>query len=311
MPLLLITIKPSTLKLRAVVNPYFYTMKQLLLFLLIAPSAFSAEIVMPRVDPELFIHHPQTDLDLISVKNEALKVKMVRALFDNDQLDHMDTKAFDPAARFEPYYAKFGRFYRLSDLDNDNTPELIFNSVISEEDDREFLEIYRYEKTRIVNLYKEIGHVLAYKIQPNTGEILLFHHGYPCCANASHNLNRLRLVGGKIRMLKRYFLARERDMKGKFFPDSIRVNKRYNTSYKRLELRWSGEVISKDAWYRRNPDNVIAHYEAPVVYKVLAEEDGWYFVLVNAAPLKEPSYVINADNLKETWVYGWVDKRKV
>jgi len=271
----------------------------------------AAEIVMPRVNAKLFIHNPQTDLDLITVKDAGLKEKWVKLLFDNDKIDHFGSKAFDPNARFDAYYKNFGPFYRLADLNNDEVPELLFNGVVSDEDEREYVEIYTYQKNELVNIYKEIGHIMAYKIQPNTQEVLLYHHQYPCCGNASHNLNRLRLVEGKIQSLKRYFVGRDTDMKGKFFPDSTKVTADYKVASKKMELRWSGEVISKDAWYRRTPDNIIAHYEPGAVYNLLAEENGWYFVLVHAAPIKEASYVINADNFKETWIYGWVDKTKL
>jgi len=285
--------------------------KLAILMLFIAPAAFAAEIVMPRVDPKLFIHQPQTDLDVITLKDERLKEQLVKGLFDNDKIDHLGSKAFDPQAKFTEYYKHFGPFYRLIDLNNDGTPELFFNGVVSDADDREYVEIYRNDKGIATEIYKEVGHIMAYKIQPNTKEVLLFHHQYPCCGNASHNLNRLRLVEGKMQLVKRYFLGRDNDMKGKFFPDSIRNTAGYEMTSKKLELRWSGEVISENAWYRRNPDNIIAHYDSPALYRILAEEKGWYFVLVHAAPIKETSQVINADNFKDTWIYGWVDKTKL
>src|SRR4051812_17092186 len=110
-------------------------MKKLaVLFLLVAPFAFAAEIVMPRVNPALFIHRPQTDLEAVTLSDASLKEKLVKFLFDGDLIDHLGSKAFDPAAKFSDYYGHFGPFYRLMDLNNDGAPELIFNGVVSDAD---------------------------------------------------------------------------------------------------------------------------------------------------------------------------------
>lgn len=265
-----------------------------------------ASLTMTRVDPTLFIANPETDLDKVTVTNEALKKSMVKYLFDADLLDHVGTKAYDTQAVFDTYYKQFSAFYRLIDLNNDGLPELIFNGFVSSDDDKEYLEIYGTKKGVVTRLFKEIGHVLAYKIQPNTKEVLLYHHQYPCCENASHNLNRLRLIGNELQLQKRYFIGRDSGMVGPFFPKKVQFTSENKRFSKTTKLYWSPAIITTDAWPRRSQTNVIASYAASSVYTVLAQTKSWSFVLVKSAPMITPNNVINPANFLQTWIYGWV-----
>lgn len=267
---------------------------------------------MTRVNPELFIHQPQTDLSLITQNDATLKEKWVRSLFDRDILNHEGTRAFSLTADFSTYYTAFKERFRLIDLNHDGTPELVFEGFVSKDDEKEHVEIFLLVNGEPTRIYDEIGHILAYKIHPNTQEILLYHHQYPCCLNASHNLNRLRLTEGKLQAVKRYFLGREAgDMKGTFFPKQSRFSTRLKTTKKDVELRWSGAVISKNAWTRRVQSNIIAPYKKGSLYKVLAEEKGWLFVRMQTPPEIGDNKVVNPNNLQETAVYGWLEKRKL
>jgi hypothetical protein len=263
-------------------------------------------VEMTRVDARVFIASPETDFNKILVNNEALKAKMVEFLFNNDLVDHIGTKAYDPAALFVNYYKQFASLYQLIDLNNDQIPELIFNGYADEEKEKEHLQIFTTIKGELVSVYNEIGHLLAYKIHPNTKEVLLYHHQYPCCENASHNLNRLRLVDNKIVQLKRYFLGRDHGMLGRFFPDkSVFSGKFYQTKSKTV-LHWSPEEINKAAWPRRSEKNIIANYPDSTIYSVLAEKGRWRFVIMHGAPLTEENRVINPSNFSNTWIYGWI-----
>jgi hypothetical protein len=284
-------------------------MKKILSIVVFLPVLAFASVDMTRVDASLFIHEPQTDLSAVETRDDVLKKKMVLLLFDADRLNHELSKAYATDASFEAYYDVFGGRYRLIDLNHDKTPELVFEGFVAASDDREHVEIYSYAKGALKKIYDELGHILAYKIQPNTQEILLFHHQYPCCLNASHNLNRLRFVNGELQSVKRYFLGRNAgDMRGKLFPDKVTFTGKYRQTTKSVELRWSGSVIEKDAWVRRASENIIARYEKGSVYTVLGEENGWYFVLMHADPVQEQSKVVNTANLKEMAVYGWIRK---
>lgn len=265
-----------------------------------------ASVTMTRVDPALFIANPETDLDKVTVTNEALKRSMVKYLFDVDLLDHVGTKAYVTQAVFDTYYTQFSALYRLIDLNNDGLPELIFNGFVSSDDDKEYLEIYGTKKGVVTRLFKEIGHVLAYKIQPNTREVMLYHHQYPCCENASHNLNRLRLIGNELQLQKRYFIGRDSGMVGPFFPKKVQFTSENKRFSKTTKLYWSPAIVTTDAWPRRSQTNVIASYAASSVYTVLAQTKSWSFVLVKSAPLITPNNVINPANFLQTWIYGWV-----
>ncbi len=265
-----------------------------------------ASVTMTRVDPALFIANPETDLDKVTVTNEALKKSMVNYLFDSDLLDHVGTKAYDTQAVFDTYYKQFSALYRLIDLNNDGLPELIFNGFVSSDDDKEYLEIYGTKKGVVTRLFKEIGHVLAYKIQPNTREVMLYHHQYPCCENASHNLNRLRLIGNELQLQKRYFIGRDSGMVGPFFPKKVQFTSENKRFSKTTKLYWSPAIVTTDAWPRRSQTNVIASYAASSVYTVLSQTKSWSFVLVKSAPMITPNNVINPANFLQTWIYGWV-----
>lgn len=267
---------------------------------------------MTRVNPELFINRPQTDLAVITKNDAALKEKWVRSLFDHDILNHEGTRAFSTTANFNTYYAVFKERFYLIDLNNDGTPELVFQGFVSRDDEKEHVEIFRSVNGELTRIYEEVGHILAYKIHPNTQEVLLYHHQYPCCLNASHNLNRLRLVAGKMQAVKRYFVGRETgDMKGVFFPGKSHFPSNLKETKKEVQLRWSGSVIIKNAWIRRVQANVIAPYKKGSLYMVLAEENGWLFVRMQTPPEIGDNKVVNPNNLQETAVYGWLEKRKL
>lgn len=281
---------------------------KLLLFLFsagISRMAFSY-VEMTRIDPKIFIASPETDFSKIQVRNEALKAKMVEFLFNNDMVDHVGTKAYDPAALFVNYYQQFAALYQLIDLNNDQVPELIFNGYGSQDKEKEQLLIFTTIKGELVPVYNEMGHLPAYKIHPNTGEILLYHHQYPCCENASHNLNRLRLVNNKITLVKRYFLGRDHGMLGKFFPEKSKFTGKFARTTGKTILYWSPEVIEKNAWPRRSEKNIIAPYPDSVPYSILAEKGKWQFVIMHGTPVMEENRVINPANFTNTWIYGWI-----
>ncbi len=265
-------------------------------------------IQMPRIDPSIFIPNCKTDFSAIASKNEKEKEVLVKKLFDLEMIDHFLTKSYDLNAKFSDYYTVFSKNYLLIDLNNDGVNELVFSGRVTQEVESEQLSIFQFIKNNPTQIYIENGHLLAYQIHPNTKEILLFHHQYPCCDNASHNLNRLRLVNGKMQLLKRYFVGRDSGMKGEFFPKKTTFSNHYlQTKREKTELRWSPEVITKNAWERRSENNVIALYPIRSYYKVLAKNGKWRFVLMQNAPVIQQNLVINPRNFSNTWIYGWIE----
>lgn len=282
-------------------------MKLKLTILFLSFSAWALSYVeMTRVDAKIFIADPETDFTRIQIKNEALKAKMVAFLFDHDLIDHIGTKAYDTSALFVNYYKQFAPLYQLIDLNNDQVPELIFNGYAGEEREKEQLQIFTTVKGELVLVYNEIGHLLAYKIHPNTKEVLLYHHQYPCCENASHNLNRLRMVDNKITLLKRYFVGRDHGMLGQFFPEKSKFSGKFYNTLSKIALHWSPEEINKGAWLKRSEKNIIAHYPDSTAYSILAEKGRWRFVIMHGAPVLEENRVINPSNFSNTWIYGWI-----
>lgn len=265
-------------------------------------------VEMTRVDAKIFIANPETDFSKIQVRNEALKAKMVEFLFMNDMIDHIGTLAYDPEALFVNYYKQFASLYQLIDLNNDKVPELVFNGYPTEEREKERLQIFTTIKGKPVSVYNEMGHLLAYKIHPNTREVLLYHHQYPCCENASHNLNRLRLIDHKMTLVKRYFLGRDRGMLGKFFPEKSTFTGKFYFTESKTTLYWSPEEITESAWPGRSKKNIITTYADSTAYSVLAEKGKWSFVIMHGAPVIEENRVINPANFSNTWIYGWIRK---
>lgn len=280
-------------------------LKLTILFLSFSALAFSY-VEMTRVDAKIFIANPETDFSKIQVRNEALKAKMVEFLFKNDMIDHSGSLAYDPGALFVNYYKQFAPLYQLIDLNNDKVPELIFNGYPTEEREKERLQIFMTIKGEPVSVYNEMGHLLAYKIHPNTKEVLLYHHEYPCCGNASHNLNRLRLIDNKMTLIKRYFLGRDTGMLGKFFPEKSTFNGKFFFTKSKVSLYWSPEEITEVAWPGRSKKNIITNYSDSTAYSVLAEKGKWRFVIMHGAPVVEENRVINPSNFSNTWIYGWI-----
>lgn len=287
-------------------------MKKTLLSLLFLPAVLMASVDMTRINASLFINNPETDFGKILVNDPALKRQLVNSLFDQDMLNHAFTKAFSTDATFEAYYRAFEEKYTLIDMDRDGDPELIFSGLVSADDEREHFEVYSGKNGQLTKIYDELGHLLAFKIHPNTQEILLYHHQYPCCLNASHNINRLRKVGAALQQQKRYFVAREAgDMKGDFFPDQVHFSGKFRHTKQIVSLHWSGEKISREAWSRRVQKNSVARFEKGTIYTVLAEEKGWLYVLIYTPPMVEENAVINPSNFNDTKLFGWLKKSEL
>lgn len=270
-----------------------------------------AEVQMKDINASLLISNAKTDFAAISIVNNQLKEQLVHQLFDLDLIDHVGSKAYDVQAKFESYYAQYQENYRLIDLNKDNVLELVFNGYVSPDLEFDVLDIFIQQNGKLKRVFQDQGSLLAYAIQPNTGEILLYHHLYPCCQNASHNLNRLRLVNGKITLLKRYFLGRDKGMKGTFFPEKLKASKKYKSTTQKVTLYWSSEIIQKAAWEGRCEENVIAHFASNSVYKILSKsKKGWVYVLMKAEPIQEENRVINPSNFKSIWIYGWLKNKE-
>lgn len=270
---------------------------------LINSSLFGMTYETPE---SFFINNAKTDFETIFIKNNEELQKCVRQLFDNDLLNHDLTKAYDLEAKFEKYWTKYETSWHLLDLNNDGVFELLFNNSSNEPEHLSF-ELFKKENQKYQAIYFQIGKLVGYKIHPNTKEVILYRHQYPCCTNLSHNIDMVRLLNGKIILRKKFFVARPDEMKTKFFPQKVSYPKAYLFLSKDEKVRWSAEVITKNAT-RMSQENVISKYTKGTPYRVLAVEKGWKYVLICGEPSKDLNKIINPANFIYTHVFGWVKK---
>lgn len=260
---------------------------------------------MPRVDVKLFVNKGRTDFDSIFNPNRSEVKEAVRWLFDNNTIDHDYSKAVNSDYKFGPYWKNYSAMWNSVDLDKDGKNELIFSGKPLISDDKESFSLFvQYGK-----VWKEVfwddGHLMAYKIHPNTGEVILFHHRYPCCSQFTHMIHRVRWIRNKLHSTKRYFLARDTAMKGDFFPSSSKYPKKYKKLRKNTILRWSKGVIKKGA-AMFSPTNEIIHFPKDSYYQILYAKSRWRYVMMVSPPTIEESMVANAHNLQESRFYGWI-----
>ncbi|MFT7344159.1 MAG: hypothetical protein ACI9XP_000742 [Lentimonas sp.] len=273
------------------------------IFLFFASNA--AIIIMPEIEAKLFIDEPNQDFNSIYLQDESQVLKAVKFLFDNDKLDHSGTRAYDVKATFEAYWGAVKNDWHLIDMERDGKPELLYSGKPYYGDDKDFFYLYVQVKDTWKEVYWDEGRLLAYKIHPNTEEVLLYHHRNPCCSQSSHNINRLRWINGGLKVQKKYFLANDQQMKGDFFPPySIHNEKFYELKEEKM-LLWSDSIISENA-YVMAPTNEIIPFEKGAHYKVLYRMKKWRYVQFVSPPKLEQSRVVNSTNLQDVKVFGWL-----
>ena len=265
-----------------------------------------SKVDMPRVSAAIFVNGGLTDFSILFKSTDSELKTKVQVLFDEDCLDHPFSKAYDENATFQNYWQSNEKLWHSLDINKDGVNELIFQSELNS-NESESIEIYSLKSKKYKLIFGDSGHLLAYKIHPNTKEIILFHHKYPCCSASSHNINMVRLVGGEIILRKKYFVARKEGMKGDFFPQKVRYTPKYYALNRNTVVRWSPEIIDKKASDAFS-SNSIATYPTGVQYRVLAEEKGWKYVLLCGIPLKKEAGkgIISAENFTDTHVFAWL-----
>lgn len=280
--------------------------KLISVFFVFISVSVAASNLMRKTPVGMFVNGGEKDLSkLFSSPPNALLKSEVKQLFEDDKLNHEQTKAYDSKAVFETYWTNNQSKWNFIDLNKDGKKELIYQSVSSELNEMECVEIWILKIRKYDLLYKESGHLIAYKIHPNTKEILLFHYKYPCCSSASNTINMVRLVKGKIKLRKKYFLANDTGMKGDFFPKKVKFENQYSYLTKRTTLRWSPAVIMKHAW-KLARENKVADYPKGTPYRVLARENGWKYVLMCGQPALQQNGIIQTANFMDVHVFGWI-----
>lgn len=292
----------STIFSRGIIPPFLFFVFSLVCL----TKSRAALVVMPRVDYKLMVADFQDDIQQFQLNQEEIK-KAVSWLFENDRLDHDFSKGITANTSFEVYWKNLGKDWYMVDMNQDGQKELIYSGKSFRAEEKEFFQLFMKYGSVWKQDYWDEGHFAGYQIQPNTGEILLVHHRYPCCYQASHNINRLRLVRGKIKMYKKLFLARDSAMKGQFFPEKVTYTTNVLFLKKETMLRWSGEKIDTDAMFS-SPTNEILPYEKGASFQILASKGDWKYVVMLSPPKNVPSRVANAQNLQDVHVMGWFYK---
>lgn len=272
---------------------------------LLAVNTHAAIVVMPRVDVSLFVNNGRTDFHNICNPDTKKTEEKVNWLFEQNLLDHDFSKAVSPELSFSAYWKHFASSWHALDIDGDGEEELLFSGkpLLSEEKER--IEIFVQYGSVWKQIFWDDGYLMAYKKHPNTHEILLYHHRYPCCSHFTHMVQRIRIVRNRLYFTKRYFLARDTEMQGQFFPKRIHYPNRYRQLKKDKMLYWSKGVIAKSA-ARFSPSNQIIHFPQDAFYQLLAREGAWAYVMMVSPPKIEESLVANAHNLQESRFYGWI-----
>ena len=282
---------------------------RLFMFITLILSTFSTSansISLVDVPVDVFVNKGKTNFDSIFYKTEI--ESLVKELFEEGILYHDYTLEVHPNSNFKTYWSVFKDKWNLVDLNNDGNGELIMQGLTTVFDEKEFVEIYNKLDGKWTKIHGEVGRLLAYKIHPNTKKIILYQHRYPCCNSASHTIITLRMIRNKIITSSRFFVGRDSgDMVGPFYPDSVNYGFAFLQLKKNTLLRWSPEVVSKNAFRGYSETNAIVHFDKGAYYKILYNGDKWHFVLMYSGIVDEKAVVINALNFVNKPVYGWIE----
>jgi hypothetical protein len=295
--------------------------KSVIVFLVLAfiSSSFvpntrsTGKSVMPEIPHEIFINGSSNDFESIFDNNFDIK-DYVKELYQSDQIPHKSVLYYPSAPEFTAYWQNYSTFWRATKLQpNSNQIELIFNGKLLSDDNKETFELYSLNVDAMnpsKPIFQSEGVLLSYKISPNTGEIILYIHDYPCCFSAGHNIIQLRVIDGTCKSKKRFFIARDRDdITGPFFPSKVHFSPEIHQLNAPKELLWSPERINKNAFIGQSDKNFIAKFDAGAYYFVLAEWDkNWQFVLFLNGIMDEASAVVNPINFKNRPIFGFISK---
>ncbi|MBU2018140.1 MAG: hypothetical protein KJ941_00725 [Bacteroidetes bacterium] len=273
-------------------------------FVVAVNFTYAQNPVMPRLPMTVLVEGVDTNIFVFQKKEKKIQAA-VKGIFDLNQLDHEFSKAYDKNASFEVYWKNFSKYWFCLDMDADKIDEIIFSGPANSQEAKEYFQLYRLVKGEYKQLFWDDGHFAGFLKHPNTKELLVVHHRYPCCYNASHNINKIRLVNGELQFDKRLLLARDTGMKGtSFFPNVARFDAKVYLLKKETPLYWSSEIIEKDA-FSYSPTNQITQFPAGTSYQVINKKGNWNYVMVLDAPPNLPSRIINPANLSDTKLMGW------
>jgi hypothetical protein len=276
------------------------------LFIFFSGQFFAANVILPRLDYSLFAPEGKTDFEnLFSQDKKAIK-STVFYLFEKGIASQSGSKAYDLKADYEKFWKVHSENFHLIDLNQDSIQELIYSGTIGDAEDKESFMIYVQYGEVWKEVYNEDGHLAAYSVHPNTGEILLYHHRYPCCSQYTHSVNRLRFLNNRVYKKEKYFIASDRGMMGTIFPEKVFYPQDYHQLKEDKVLRWSSEAIKMNAFYASNTSDVIGFAQGSY-YKILARKAKSMYVIFYSPPKIEESRMVNPNNLQNSQVMCWID----
>lgn len=279
---------------------------------LVATFSFSSLVLaeyanLTEIPAQVFAEGGKTDIEKLWVQDFDVKSAVEKLFNTPNKLYHEGTPAENPNSTFATYWSQRSDNWKAIRFQKNGAISLIFIGKTFTGEIKENIEIYHPEEGEYKQIWSEYGKIIAYHIHPYTKETILFQHQYPCCESSSHNIFRLRVLNNDIHMKKRFFVGRDKgDMVGPFFPESANHSSDFHHLTEVTMLRWSPAVVTENAFINRSETNEIIPYTKGASYKILAEQDGWLFVLMYSGIMEGQSAVINYMNFLNVPVYGWI-----
>lgn len=282
-------------------------MLYLFVILIIPYSTAQKDPTLMDVPYKVFVNGGINDFNKILSQDDVLKVK-IKALYTQKKIYGFEF--LSETSNFKTYWEQYKNQWFYIQFRENTPPLLLFQGLKTHDDEREYVEIY--DPTQDLDhslLFSSVGKLLAYKYHPFTGGLILFVHQYPCCHSASHTIYSIREINNELKYTSRFFVGRDiGDMVGPFFPKMVTFASDYHRLKEKTELRWSPEVVNKDAFLDWTDSNLIIHYDKGALYKILYDNGEWQFVLFLNGIVEEQSMMLNYTNFKNKGVYGWIKK---
>ena len=237
-------------------------MKFLLSIIFVLSCSLSFAVIrFQRINPTVFSSVARTDFNVLFIEDEIALKSSVKVLFELNFLMHEGTQAYDLAANFEEYFQGYKKSWHLVDLNNDGTSELLFSGLTASFEEKESMTLFVQKRRQMGEAFRRnwIPDVFSCTSKYQ-GEKILVTHQYPCCAQYTHTVRRLRYLNERLYVQKKYMVATDSRMKGDIFPDFIRYSKGYKKLKARTSLRWSSSKIEKDAFHA-SASNEVVRYE--------------------------------------------------
>jgi hypothetical protein len=262
---------------------------------------------LTQIPAQVFAEGGKTDIANLWQTDFDVKSAVETLFYTSNMLLHEGSITDNPNNTFEAYWSNKSKNWKAIRFQEKGEISIVFIGKTFTSEIKENIEIYHVINGKYKQIWSEYGKIIAYHIHPYTKEIILFQHQYPCCESSSHNVFRIRLLNNNVHVRKRFFVGRDKgDMVGPFFPESADHSSDFHYLPEVTILRWSPAEVTENAFINRSESNEIISYNKGASFKILAQQDGWLFVLMFSGIMEGQSAVINYMNFLNTPVYGWI-----